>query len=304
MSWRSIVISNPADLDVQHRSLRIRQADKEAFVPLEDISVLLIEEPLVNVTAYALAACAEAQVVVLTVDQTHHPNGVLLPFLPHSRMLKVMRAQLALKLPTVKRLWQTIIQQKLHNQGTVLRRAGKTEESAQLEQMARDVRSGDADRLEGTGARLYFRTLFGEGFRRTDRRIENAAMNYGYAIIRAAIARTLVSRGFLPSFGLFHQSEQNAFNLADDLIEPYRPIVDDHVVRLIVGHADQDLTPAFKTGLIQVMGRDIQVRQLRETHRSTLLAAVEATVMSLSRIVVGGDDPGTLILPESLVETA
>ena len=302
MSWRTVMISRPSELAIEHRSLRIHQEGHNAFVPLEDISVLIIEESQVSLTASVLSECAEAQVVVLTVGRTHHPNGILLPYLPHSRMLKVIRAQLDLKLPTIKRLWQVIIQQKLRNQGTVLRRFGRSIASDRLMKMAAQVRSGDADRLEGTGARLYFRAFFGDDFNRSDDRLENGALNYGYAIVRAAMARTLVSYGFLPTFGLFHQSEQNAFNLADDLLEPFRPLVDEHVARLIEAGEFTDLAPKLKVAIIEILGRDVTVRQSGASHTRTILSAVEGLVSSLSQVIVGGNEPSSILLPESLAD--
>jgi len=280
MGWRSVVIGNPAQLDFHQRALRVRQEGNTAHVPLEDISVVLIEHQQVTLTSALLSALADAQIAVLTVGADHHPNGVLLPYLPHSRALKVMRAQLGLSLPTQKRLWQAIVQQKIRNQAAVLARyANGNREYQALMAMADDVRSGDTDNHEGQAAQRYFRALWGDDFTRNQPRFVNAALNYGYAVVRAAIARSLVGYGFLPAFGIHHRSEQNAFNLADDLIEPYRPLVDAHVLKSWPLEPHRELSPKDKQQLVALLHGDITTSAANQT----LLAAVDATVVSLSQ---------------------
>lgn len=280
MGWRSVVIGNPAQLDFHQRALRVRQESNTAHVPLEDISVLLIEHPQITLTSSLLSALADAQIAVLTVGADHHPNGVLLPYLPHSRALKVMRAQLETSQPTQKRLWQTIVQQKIRNQAAVLARyANPNRDYRALLAMADDVRSGDTDNLEGQAAQRYFRALWGDDFTRNQPRFVNATLNYGYAVIRAAIARSLVAYGFLPAFGVHHRSEQNAFNLADDLIEPYRPLVDAHVLKSWPLEPERELLPKDKQQLVALLHRDITTTSARQT----LLAAIDSTVISLSQ---------------------
>lgn len=280
MGWRSVVIGNPAQLDFHQRALRVRQDGNTAHVPLEDISIVLIEHPQVTLTSALLSALADAQIAVLTIGADHHPNGVLLPFLPHSRALKVMRAQLGTSHPTQKRLWQTIVQQKIRNQAAVLaQHANADRDTRALLAMAEEVRSGDTDNLEGQAAQRYFRALWGDDFTRNQPRFVNAALNYGYAVVRAAIARSLVAYGFLPAFGIHHRSEQNAFNLADDLIEPYRPLVDAHVLNGWSLEPERELAPKDKQHLIALLHRDITTT----TARQTLLAAIDSTVVSLSQ---------------------
>ncbi|HEY9097867.1 MAG TPA: type II CRISPR-associated endonuclease Cas1 [Thiobacillus sp.] len=278
MGWRSVVIGNPAQLDLHQRALRVLQDGNTAHVPLEDVSVLLIEHSQVTLTSALLSALADAQVLLLTIGADHHPNGMLLPYLPHSRALKVMRAQLDVSQPKKKRLWQTIIQQKIRNQAAALMQNTSADRDIRsLLALADDVRSGDPDNLEGQAAQRYFRALWGEGFTRNQPRFINAALNYGYAIIRAAIARSLVVYGFLPAFGIHHRSEQNAFNLADDLIEPYRPLVDVHIFKHWPLEPERELSPKDKQLLIGLLHRDITTN----TARQTLLAAVDANVISL-----------------------
>ncbi|WP_051711651.1 type II CRISPR-associated endonuclease Cas1 [Andreprevotia chitinilytica] len=278
MGWRSVIISQPARLSVKNRQLLLEQeTGVTATLPLEDLSVVVLETPRAMITSALLSELATHDVALITCDETHHPNGVLLPYLPHSRALRAMQKQLALTVPQKKRAWQSIVQQKLRNQGECLNRflpgAGRF-----LFDQAERVRSGDPDNREGGGARYYFVELFGRDFTREQDDWINAALNYGYAIIRAAIARSLVGHGFLPAFGLHHKNQLNAFNLADDLIEPLRPLVDG-LVRAQVRQGCDALITADKAGLAQLLYADVRMN----AGVMNVLTAIEHMVESLGR---------------------
>lgn len=290
MAWRSILITRPSRLRLQHKALVVEQDDGPVQVPLEDISVLLIEHAQVNVTAQVLSACAARQIAVITVGDNHHPNGVLLSHLPHSRALKVMRAQLDMSQPVRKRLWQGIVQQKIRNQAEALKHHGHDTLTRRLEALARDVRSGDTGHAEALASQVYFPALFGKGFTRQQERFHNAALNYGYSVIRAALARSLVAYGFLTAFGLHHHNEQNAFNLADDLIEPFRPLLDMYLLAQFPQEDDDNLKPAHKATLVGFLHEDVTLIDPSGTRgNATLLAAVDAIVMSLSQRLDDGE---------------
>ncbi|MEW5839094.1 MAG: type II CRISPR-associated endonuclease Cas1 [Pseudomonadota bacterium] len=297
MAWRSVVITQPARLKLEHKALAVEQDAGAVRIPLEDISVLVIDQPQVSLTAQLLAACAARQIAVITVDETHTPNGVLLPHLPHSRALQVMRKQLDMSQPRKKQLWRGIVQRKLRNQAEVLEWQGHEAASRRVRQLAREVRSGDAGYAESQGAQVYFRHIFGTGFSRAQERFHNAALNYGYSVIRSALARNLVAYGFLTAFGLHHRSEQNAFNLADDLIEPFRPILDAHVLAYAQpGMEERDLTREDKAHVVNVLHQDVLLHQPEGlAGKSALLAAAESVVVSLSQRL--DDDLAALTLP-------
>ena len=298
MSWRSVVIANPAALTLEDRALHIRQESREARVMLEDIGVLVLDHPQISLTAPLLAACAQAQIAVITVDESHLPNGVLLPYLPHSRALKVMTAQLALSQPARKRLWQRLVQFKIDNQAAVLAKHTHHAAARRLRRLSEETRSGDPDNCEAQAAQVYFRTLIHPNFGRLQNRFYNAALNYCYAVVRAALARSLVGYGFLPAFGLFHHSEQNAFNLADDLIEPYRPFVDAYVLQHYPEELDRELTPQDKGRLVAILHEDVTLSShTADDGRCTLLAAMEATVSGLSGIALNDAPHDRLALP-------
>ena len=295
MTWRSVVIANPARLKLKHQALHVEQDSGSVTVPLEDIAVLVLDHSQITLTAQLLSACAGQQIAVITVDSSHTPNGVLLSYLPHSRALKVMRAQLALGLPARKRLWQSITQRKILNQAYLLTKQGHADASKHLQAMAAAVRSGDPDNFEAHAAQVYFCALFGEKFIRAQNRFYNAALNYGYSILRSALARSLVSYGFLPAFGLHHRSEQNAFNLADDLIEAYRPVVDAHVLAHYPYEPERELEPTDKSTLVSLLHLDApRLDETGHAGSSTLLALIDATVVSLMQRLADGGNQLTL----------
>lgn len=277
MGWRSLVISQPGRLAVQNHQLLLEQERGSVTLPLEDLAVVVLETPQAVITSALLSQLAAYGVALLTCDATHHPNGALLPYLPHSRACKVLQQQLGLTQPQKKRAWASIVQQKIRNQARVLQlyHAGP---AAWLAEQARRVASGDPDNREGLAARHYFLHLFGKDFNRAQEHWRNAALDYGYAVMRAAIARALVAHGFLPALGLHHKSQLNAFNLADDLIEPLRPLVD----RWVMENAQADegvLQPAHKAALVQCLYAEVQMN----SGLMNALAAIDAMVISLGR---------------------
>ena len=284
MTWRSLMISRPAALRREKFALLIEQ-EQDARVPFEDIAIIVLNHREITLTHSVLSACGEYGIGLFSTGPTHHPNGVFLPFLPHSRATRMLRLQLALGRPAAKRAWQTIIQTKIQNQANCLKLANKPG-SDKLESMARRVRSGDPDNLESQASAVYFRALYGNDFHRGQPRWINAALDYGYAVLRAAIARGLVAHGFLPALGLFHASEQNAFNLADDLIEPYRPLVDLHVSKHSLGHGVDDLLPTDKVPLVSLLNVDMAMPR----GTTSALTSIEQAVESLARLYDGGSE--------------
>lgn len=297
MAWRSVVISKPARLSLKQGALLVEQTQGSASVPLEDIASLVLDNPQITLTTPLLSACAEQQVVVITVNDSHIPNGIFLAHTPHSRAVKVMRQQLEMTQPHKKRLWQLIVQQKIRNQAQLLAQHGQAEYADRLFALVERTKSGDSDNCEAIAAQAYFPALFESAFTRDAPVFANSALNYGYAILRAAIARSLVSYGFLPAFGLHHRSELNAFNLADDLIEPYRIFVDAKVKQLTVQHDDSHaLTTELKASLVNVLHADaMRLDNNMDMGKSTLLALIDASVISLGQSMQTGNL--SLLLP-------
>lgn len=292
MAFRNIIVENPAYISLKNDQLLIR-TDKEHSVAVEDISALLLENRQITITAAALSRLGQGGCAVFTCDEKHMPCAVLTPFVQHSRELAVISAQLTLTEPAKKRLWQAVVKKKIQNQAACLHFAGKEAESCTLSAMADRVRSGDTENVEATAAQTYFPMLFDPGFFRGDEDDgRNAALNYGYAILRGAVARSLAVYGFLPTLGLHHHSTLNAFNLADDLMEPFRPVVD----LLVYSSFDRydTLTPEKKRLLFNCLNLDI----LSGNQHHAVSYAAERLVQSLSRSLA--ESGATLCLPDLL----
>lgn len=282
MGWRSVMISRPAKLRREHFSLAIEQ-EQTAFVPFEDIAIIVLNHREIQLTHPVLSACADYGIGLYATGDNHQPNGVFLPFLAHSRTTRLMRKQMDIPRPLAKQAWASIVRRKIENQTAVLRFCAKPGVD-RMDSYARRVRSGDTENLEGQAAAFYFTQLFGQGFYRAEERWVNAALDYGYAVLRGAIARGLVAHGMHPPIGLFHSSEQNAFNLADDLIEPFRPLVDLHVAKN-PAFAEGDLSPQDKAELVALLNVDVGMPQ----GKMSALSAIEYAVESLARLFEQGN---------------
>ena len=289
MEFRAIFIANQAQLSVRREQLVIRQA-QEVTVPMEDITSLLLESQAVTISSAALQKLAEYGVTVYICDEKHLPAALLLPVNRHSRQLKVLKGQIAMTKPVQKRLWQSVVMAKIRNQARCLELLSRPEGGDLLE-LARSVRSGDPDNCEASAAVQYFPALFGQGFTRDTGCLTNAALNYGYAILRGAVARNLAVHGIEPCLGIFHHSELNQFNLADDLMEPYRPLVDLYVASQ-VNDEERNLTPKMKQNLFNLT--NYMVRQNGKRYR--MISAVGRMTESFARVLA--QPSSSLELPE------
>ncbi len=276
------MISRPAKLRREHFSLAIEQ-EKTAYVPFEDIAIIVLNHREIQLTHPVLSACADYGIGLYATGDNHQPNGVFLPFLAHSRTTRLMRKQMDIPRPLAKQGWANIVRRKIENQTAVLRFCAKNGVD-RMDSYSRRVRSGDQENLEGQAAAFYFTQLFGQGFYRAEERWANAALDYGYAVLRGAIARGLVAHGMHPPIGLFHASEQNAFNLADDLIEPFRPLVDLHVAKH-PAMTEGDLSSQDKAALVALLNVDVGMPQ----GKMSALSAIEYAVESLARLFEQGD---------------
>lgn len=285
MAFRTVVISNETELHVRSGQLVAIQ-EQTVRIPIEDIAVLVLEHPRTHVSTAALSLLAEQGVAVAVCDRQHMPTGLLLPHCAHSRQLAVTRQQLAQTLPQRKRLWQCVTRSKIQNQAACLDALG-LEGSARLREYSAAVQSGDTSGMEAAAARLYFRRLIPQATRRSPDG-PGGSLDYGYAVLRAAIARALVGHGFYPAIGVHHDSQLNAFNLADDMLEPYRPFVD---YLAVSENVDVDAQPG-RQALVAVLQLSCSVQD--KLH--SVLTAIEATATSLAR-AMSEKDAGALVLP-------
>uniref|UniRef100_UPI003FF11968 type II CRISPR-associated endonuclease Cas1 n=1 Tax=Roseburia sp. TaxID=2049040 RepID=UPI003FF11968 len=259
MGFRNIKIDSHVKLQIKNQQLLI-DAGEEIQIPLEDINCILIENQTVTLSAYLLQKLADMGIALYVCDEKHLPNAVLLPMVRHSRHFKILKYQMEAAKPLQKRLWQQIVIQKIKNQALCLELLGR-EGAKELFAMCREVQSGDRTHVEAKAAAFYFKSMYGIGFSRGNEHIINSALNYGYAIVRGLIARSIVCYGLEPSIGVFHCSELNSYNLADDLIEPFRPLVDLYVSQHYdISEIDSVLTPEAKRGIFGIINFDMDVK--------------------------------------------
>ena len=216
-------------MKIKNEQLLIQKTEEEYTIPLEDINSICIESQKTNITTYALKKFIEHDIVVYICDEKHLPTGILVGTNNYSRQLKNIRLQFNVSKPLHKRIWQDIVNAKIQNQSEALRMLG-IKEYQKLQEMTKGITSGDSRNVEAKAAAYYFKMIFGNQFNRNIDCLENAALNYGYAIVRGMIARTLIMYGFEPALGIFHHNQLNNFNLADDFIECFRPVVDLYVL--------------------------------------------------------------------------
>lgn len=289
MGYRNIMISNGTELHVKDKQLQIGNL---ASIPLEDINSIMIESQSVKLTSYFLQKAAEYGIVVYVCNEQHNPSTVVLPLQHHHRHFKMLKLQIGMSKPLQKRLWQQIIVRKIKNQARCLELMN-IPQWKELDIMAREVKSGDTTHVEGKAAAFYFKCLFGERFSRGEDHIINSALNYGYAIIRGMIARTIICYGFEPSLGIWHCSELNGFNLADDFIEPFRQVVDLYVAKKFdYAEMETTLTPDMKKGLFSVLSYDMDVNG----EKQILANAIDKMIMGYGGCLNGSRNE--LTIPE------
>lgn len=287
-----MLVQNPAQLTLGQNQLTVSHEGGQAQLPIEDLIALILESPRITLTQALLASLNDAGVAVISCDDKHMPNGLMLPLHPHSRQSAVAAVQSTISEPLKKRLWQKIIITKLRNSGKNLELCQR-DGAQRLYHLTTQIQSGDPDNVEAVAARYYFTQLWGDNFVRFAPDGINAAMNYGYAIMRAMIARALVAYGLLPCFGLHHDNQLNAFNLADDMIEPFRPIVDRLVFTIRPADAWVELTREERAQLAALGGENC----FMNNEIRSIANAAELCAQSLVN-AMRDKNPGALLLPE------
>lgn len=292
MIKKTLFFGNPAYLSVRNAQLVIKRTEQETqqevvrTVPIEDIGVVVLEDRQITITNVALDALLHNNCAVITCDEKHIPAGMLLPLEGNTIQSERFANQIDASLPLKKQLWQQTIQAKIRNQASVLKRLSGVEVGCMLA-WANDVKSGDSDNLEGRAAAYYWKNIFPSlpGFTRDrEGEVPNNILNYGYAIVRAVIARALVASGLLPTLGIHHHNRYNAYCLADDIMEPYRPYVDEMVINIMRGDIDYgDLTPELKKQLLNLPVTEVVI----SGQRSPLMVAASQTTASLCKCYSG-----------------
>lgn len=309
MIKRTLCFSNPAYLSLKNEQLvfKLPQIEKnddlpESFkvdatktIPIEDIGVVVLDHKQITITQGLMEALLENHCAVITCDKSHLPVGLMLPLAGNTTQNERFRCQLDASLPLKKQLWQQTVQAKIGNQAVVLEKC-RGSEVGNMQKWQKEVRSGDPDNLEGRAAAYYWKNMFPEVedfTRERDGISPNNLLNYGYAILRAVVARALVASGMLPTLGIHHHNRYNAYCLADDIMEPYRPYVDE----LVVNYTDENGCPEEITSDIKKVMLSIPVLDVRiNGQRSPLMLAAGQSAASLYRCFSG--ESRKIIYPE------
>lgn len=291
MVRHTLCFSNPARLSLARGQIVIeRDGEATVTVPAEDVGLVVIDTTRLSITSALLTRLAEENVAVVVCDSRHHPAGLQLPLEGNTLTGERIQRQTAVSAPLRKRLWQQSVKAKIHNQSVMLARVSG-ERHRCMDVWAGDVKSGDPDNLEGRAAAYYWPRLMQAvtGQRRfvrdRDGEAPNNLLNYGYAIVRAIVARAIVCAGFHPALGIHHHNRYNAFCLADDLMEPYRPYVDMRVAEIMADAVDEEPTLGgdARRRLLEIATIDVHVGRSRRP----LVTAVGATVASLVKCYAG-----------------
>jgi CRISPR-associated protein Cas1 len=301
MLKRTLYFGNPAYLSKRHEQLVItlpnvpEGIENSATVPIEDIGLVILDHPQIQLSQSLMATLLLHNVALITCDEQHLPTGLLLNLNGHSHQTLHFRNQTTASEALKKQLWQQTVKAKILNQAGLLREAQQPREN--LLRMAADVKTGDSTNQEAQAAAYYWKNIFRDfthlkDFTREREGIPpNNLLNYGYAILRATVARALVGSGLLPTFGIFHRNQYNAYCLADDIMEPYRPYVDKMVYHLLLQRNDNatplptdlNLDKATKQVLLGIPAMDVLIND----EKSPLLVAVQRTTASLVRCFEG-----------------
>lgn len=291
MLKKTILLENKSSITTKHSQLVIKSETKEGMIPIEDIGFLVLDNPEIYLSIPAMNLLIENNTAVIVCSTNHLPNGMFLNLNSHHIQQEIFRNQIEASIPLKKQLWQQTIIEKITNQGILLERITKSKNS--FEFLAGKVLSGDTTNMEGAAASQYWKSFFDNseselsmrtGFKRERfGDYPNNFLNYGYAILRAATARALSGSGLLNTLGIHHKSKYNAFALADDIMEPFRPIVDEKVYQLIQDYDEQELNTLLKSELLQILTRTVYFKD----EKSPLMVGLQKTASSLQQCFTG-----------------
>lgn len=282
MIKRTLFFGNKCSLTTKYEQLVIKTELRETTVPIEDIGFVVVEHQESFISMPTLDKLVANNVAVIFCDNKHMPSSMLLNLNSHHLQHDIFKNQINASEPLKKQLWQQTIKAKITNQAALLAKQGKRENP--LTYYASKVLSDDTDNREGAAAAYYWKHLFDFDFKRErNGEYPNLFLNYGYIVLRAAVARALSGSGLLNTLGIHHRNKYNAFCLADDIMEPYRPLVDAKVLEIIEKHNETELTTAIKAELLSVLTQTVYF----EDKISPLMVALNTTTSSLQQCYTG-----------------
>lgn len=287
MIKQTLMFTSPVSLSLKDKQMVILFKDNKDMVtrPIEDIGFVVIENPQVSISIPLLNELADNNVSVVFCDKKMMPKTMLITLEGNTTQQESYKYQIDASVPTKKNIWKQLVESKIRNQSLLLNKVGKNGDV--LKPYYMNVKSGDTDNREGAAAREYWGSIFEDGFRREREGLPpNNLLNYGYTILRAAVARALIGSGLYPAFGVFHRNRYNAFPLADDVMEPYRPFVDEIVYHLYYDDGVRELDNQSKGKLLRVLFSDVKMGKVTRP----LENALSFMTASLLKIYKGETD--------------
>ncbi len=282
MLKKTILLESKASLSTKNLQLVIKTEVRESNIPIEDIGFLVLDNSEIFLSIPALNLLIDNNTSVIVCNSSHLPNGMFLNLNSHHIQQEIFKNQIDATQPLKKQLWQQTIIEKIKNQGLLLEMITGNKNS--FEFLASKVLSGDTSNMEGVAASQYWKSFFEINFKRERfGDYPNNFLNYGYAILRGATARALSGSGLLNTLGIHHKSKYNAFALADDIMEPFRPIVDEKVVEIMQKYDEQELNTLIKSELLQILTRTVYFKE----EKSPLMVALQKTARSLQQCYTG-----------------
>jgi CRISPR-associated protein Cas1 len=287
MIKKTILIENKSAINAKNLQLVIRSEIRESSIPIEDIGFLVLDHPEIYLSIPAMNLLIENNSAIIICNTNHLPNGMFLNLNSHHIQQEIFKNQINASVPLKKQLWQQTIIEKITNQGILLEKI--TGKKNAFDFLCSKVLSGDSSNMEGVAASQYWKSFFEQSDLSTKFKRErfgdypNNFLNYGYAILRAATARALAGSGLLNTLGIHHKSKYNAFALADDIMEPFRPIVDEKVFEIMQNYEEQELNTVLKSELLQILTRTVYFKE----EQSTLMVALQKTASSLQQCYTG-----------------
>ncbi len=285
MLKKTILIENKSSVTMKNQQLVLKTEVKESTIPIEDIGFLILDHAEIYLSIPAMNLLIEYNSAIIICGKNHLPNGLFMNLNSHHIQQEIFKNQINASIPLKKQLWQQTVFEKINNQGLLLEKITKNRNN--FEFLASKVLSGDTTNMEGVAASQYWKTFFDTyeiNFRRERfGDYPNNFLNYGYAILRAATARALSGSGLLNTLGIHHKSKYNAFALADDIMEPYRPLVDEKVFKIMQNYDEQEFNTAIKAELLHVLTRTVYFKD----EKSPLMVALQKTASSLQQCFTG-----------------
>lgn len=282
MLKKTLFFTTKCSITTSNEQLVISSDSKNRTIPIEDIGYVIIDHNEVFISIPALNKLINNNCACIICDDKHLPNGMFLNLNSHHIQQEIFKYQIDASIPLKKQLWQQTVKEKIKNQGILLEKITKKKNS--FEYLESKVLSGDSTNMEAVAANFYWKSFFDIDFKRERfGNYPNSFLNYGYAILRAATARALSGSGLLNTLGIHHKSKYNAFALADDIMEPFRPVIDEAVNSIMQHYDEQELTTEIKTELLQVLTRTIYFKN----EKSPLMVGLQKTASSLQQCYTG-----------------